>query len=474
MTLEDQSSKYSEENRNMDLGQNSENPPWIDDSSGESDDDEWLFNSMQRYKQLCTYSIVCEATSIDIHPISRQLVIAGLRQPMIAKKSNNPTTFEIAVYRIPEKLVVENNEEKEGLLNGRDLSLLAGIGLEKEILNVRFLNSEQLLVIQTEAVSVWSIISDSDLLIKLKHFPLGIEQYTANILVVNQNSVLLSSSQFDQIQIHELDLSLHPNNPELNNFTNLKDIKLNNCPKNLKLEKFELFSKELISVLTTNQSKNRSFVFLEPQIIKEESLYLEYLGGIEDANEGVKSKFELLESSWTKISNNKDIMGAAIKSEQLSEGKRKLCCDIYLVRNLGKKIINSNKCSQRVKFNSEDLIFKKEISVQNHNVSMQFLPTSSTFSTIDASPESTMSHSRTLVIKLENMINLYQLNFHWVSDYESNHSWKFDYNLLFCHDAHKSQILHVMQYSTRLPQLFISVDESKELHAWNWQSNESN
>ena len=137
----------------MDLQQNLENPPWIDDSSAESDDDEWLFNSMQRYKQLCTYSIVCEATSIDIHPVSRQLVIAGLRQPMIASKSNNQTTFEIAVYRIPEKLVVENNEEKEGLLNGRDLSLLAGIGLEKEILNVRFLNSELLIVIQSKTVS---------------------------------------------------------------------------------------------------------------------------------------------------------------------------------------------------------------------------------------------------------------------------------------------------------------------------------
>ena len=473
MTLEDQSLKYSEENRNMDLRQNLENPPWIVDNSGESDDDEWLFNSMQRYKQLCTYSIVCEATSIDIHPISRQLVIAGLRQPMIANKLNNQTTFEIAVYRIPEKLVVENNEEKEGLLNGRDLSLLAGIGLEKEILNVRFLSSEQLIVIQSKALSVWSIISDSDLLIELKHFPLEIELYTTNILVINQHSVLLSSSQIDQIQIHELDLSLHPNNPELN-FTNLKDIKLDNCPKNLKFEKFELFSKDLISVLTTNQSKDRSFIFLEPQIAKGESLNLEYLGGVEDADEEVKSKFELLESSWTKTSNDKEILGAAIKAEQLSEGKRRLCCVIYFVRNLGKKILKSNKCLQKLKFNREDLIFKKEISGKPPYVSMQFLPTSSTFSTIDASYESTMSHQRTLVIKLENTIKLYQLNFHRVSDYESNHSWKVDCNLLFCHDAHKSQILHVMQYSTRLPQLFISVDESKELHAWNWQSNESN
>ena len=101
----------SGENIDMNLNSKSDNPPWIN-SDEESDDDEWLFNSMQRYKQLCTYSIVCEARSIDIHADSRRLVIAGLRSSVGANKLNDQSMYEIAVYRIPEKLVVENNEVK--------------------------------------------------------------------------------------------------------------------------------------------------------------------------------------------------------------------------------------------------------------------------------------------------------------------------------------------------------------------------
>ena len=47
--------------------------------------------------------------------------------------------FKIAIYLIPEKLVIECNKEKEGLLSGRDLSLLAGVALDTPILKVRML-----------------------------------------------------------------------------------------------------------------------------------------------------------------------------------------------------------------------------------------------------------------------------------------------------------------------------------------------
>ena len=95
------------------------NPPWLEDSDDNSDEDEWFYTSIHRYKQLCTYSLICDPTAIDINTASRKVVVAGLRSlGTIQQNHSEQKKFEVAIYLIPEKLTVESNKEKEGLLSG--------------------------------------------------------------------------------------------------------------------------------------------------------------------------------------------------------------------------------------------------------------------------------------------------------------------------------------------------------------------
>ena len=99
------------------------NPPWFEGSEDDSEDDEWFYNSIKNYEQMCIYSIICKPAAIDIDVESRRLVIAGARSSLRKPDKTDRRKFEIAVYSIPEKLVIYGNKEKEGLLSGRDLSL---------------------------------------------------------------------------------------------------------------------------------------------------------------------------------------------------------------------------------------------------------------------------------------------------------------------------------------------------------------
>ena len=281
MTLHEKVSNYQDENKDMDFNPKSENPPWINDSEDGSDDDEWLFESMQRYKQLCTYSIVCEATSIDIHADSRQLVIAGKRS-LIANKANNQAMYEVAVYRIPEKLVIVDNEEKEGLSNGRDLSLLAGIGLESNVLKVRFIRSDILVLAQKDDISIWSIKPESDLLIKLKSLPLETPELPVNIATTSEDSMLLGFFRSSKMEIHELRLKWDENKSQICELTKSTKTQIINAPKDLFFEKFESFTKDLVTIMSTNISMERHFLFFQPHFNSESNVRLEYLGGIED------------------------------------------------------------------------------------------------------------------------------------------------------------------------------------------------
>ena len=71
-----------------------DDPPWLEGSE-DSDEDEWFFHSIQRYKQLCTYSLICQPTSIDIHMLSRRLVVAGLRSSSTAVNVNGHEVQDI-------------------------------------------------------------------------------------------------------------------------------------------------------------------------------------------------------------------------------------------------------------------------------------------------------------------------------------------------------------------------------------------
>ena len=472
MTLHEKLSNYQDENKDVDFNSQPENPPWINDSEDGSDDDEWLFESMQRYKQLCTYSIVCEATSIDIHADSRQLVIAGERS-LIANKANNQAMYEVAVYRIPEKLVIVDNEEKEGLSNGRDLSLLAGIGLESNVSKVRFLNSDMIVLAQKDDISIWSIKPESDLLIKLKNLPLETPELPVNIIPTSEDSMLLGFFRLSKMEIHELSLKWDANKSQICELTKSTETQIINAPKDLFLEKFESFTKDLVTILSTNISMERNFLFFEPHFNSETNISLEYLGGIEDVETSLPN-CKLLVSSWTYMKLD-GVLGATIKIENSDEEARHLSLHIYHSKTLDKKLVRSNMCSQKIQLHStEDLDCHGNINVLRNNVNVQLVPSSnsimSTTSDTDERPSKLLAY--TLVVKIKDKVNLYQMNFHALSKTEDSKAWRVDCNLLFCHDAHKSRILHALQYSTRLPQLFISVDEHKELHAWHWQNND--
>ena len=471
MTLQEQASNYQDENKDIDLNSKSDNPPWINDSEDDSDD-EWLFESMQRYKQLCTYSIVCEATSIDIHADSRQLVIAGERS-LIANKANNQAMYEVAVYRIPEKLVIVDNEEKEGLSNGRDLSLLAGIGLERNVLMVRFLNSDVLVLAQKDDISIWSINTESDLLIKLKSVPLETPDLSVNIMTTSEDSMLLGFFRLSKMEIHELSIKWDAKKPQICEVTKSTETQIINAPKDLLFEKFESFNQDLVTILSTNMSMERNFLFFEPHYNSENNISLEYLGGIVDVDTTLPN-YKLLVSSWTYMKQD-GVLGATIRIENSDEEARHLFLHIYHSKTLDKKSIRSNMCSQKIQLHSnEDLVCHGNIDVLRNNVSVHLVPSSnSVMSTIcDTDERPSKLFAYTLVVKIEAKVNLYQMNFHVLGKTEDSKAWRVDCNLLFCHDAHKSRILHALQYSSKLPQLFISVDENKELHAWHWQNND--
>ena len=445
-----------------------ENPPWIDNSGDDSDDDEWLFNSMQRYKQIFKYSIVCDAASIDIHAGSRRLVIAGARSSWVGNKSNNKALYEIAVYSIPEKLVLESGE-KEGLSNGRDLSLLAGIGLESSILKVAFLSSDLLVFVQKNTVSVWSIDSESDLLINLKKISLEFPLLFANLLIINENSVILGYPRNKQIQIEELDLKRSSGNePELNE-SRSKNTKISCFPKNMIFEQFDEFNKNLIVALANDTSTIKNHLFFEPQLHDENSVTFHYLGGIQDATEDKSSEKELLTSCWRKTDKvNKRLLGAAIKMETNIESSRTLSLYVYYSESLEQNILKSHQCSQNMNINfSEELVGKDEINMSRNDISMQFVSASDTISLANCGGKELCGH--TLLIKFKTKINLYQINIQASDNPDDNLPWRADCKLLFCHDAHKAPVRHALQYSARLPQLFLSVDENKDLHAWHWQ-----
>ena len=296
---------------------------------------------------------------------------------------------------------------------------------------------------------------------------------SANIVINKQDSLLLGFSLKDQIQVCEFNLKWDANKSELSELTKLNVIEIRNAPKNMMFDKYEEFDKYLVTVPSTSNSIDKNFLFFKPELNNENQIYLEYIGGIEDEANSQISQYELLVSSWTYKDHEKGLLGAAIKVNKSCEQRKHLSLHFYHSETLDKNLVKRN-CSQKVKFHSnEELNCLNDIDTLRHNVNIQIMPTSDSITSTNNSSikEPLTSFSCTLVVKFEAKINVYKMHLNALSNSE-NKALSVDCNLLFCHDAHKSRILHALQYSTRLPKLFISVDESKELHAWHWQKSD--
>ena len=139
------------------------NPPWFEDS--DSEDDDWMSDSLDKYKHLFKYKVENAPFKIRIHPEGKLILLLSLT----AKKK-----YEIQVFQMPEKILAATPEE-EGLINNRELMLLYGYIESKTILDCDFAPNSGLAVIvltpgQLDILKVKDEVSN--ILVKSKTFPL--------------------------------------------------------------------------------------------------------------------------------------------------------------------------------------------------------------------------------------------------------------------------------------------------------------
>lgn len=111
------------------------NPPWFDDS--ESDDEDWLSESIRKYKHFFRYKFENTPLQIKIHPKGKYLLLLC----ETIKKN-----YEILVFKIPEKILAIS-EKEEGLINSRELTLVCGCHESRKILDINFDPNEELSVL---------------------------------------------------------------------------------------------------------------------------------------------------------------------------------------------------------------------------------------------------------------------------------------------------------------------------------------
>ena len=467
-------------------------PPWLEESDEDSDDD-WFYRSISRYKQLCTYSLICEPTAIDIHSATRRLVIAGARSVKGVNSAHDRKKFEIAIYLIPEKLVMEENKEKEGLLSKRDLALLAGVALDTSILKIMFLASERILVMQENKISIWAIDTESDLLVNLKTVSSEPQTFIEDCSIFNDKNILLICSEGGIRNIVKLNLSEYAQNGT-SSLKNEEPILLNGYPKNLVFDKFEQFNNEVICVFAKDPSSpDTTMLFFESVAGPCDLNEIQYLAGIERLRSNCSSQSDMAESKPTINTTEKccwvlsdqkcdrEIIGAQISVKKKGNGSNELSLLIYRHSNLNQCLVKSSVCSQQVSLPTEcnspsiNNIWGPEafskLDIQFIAGSGKYISSNHTKNIEDQDKSVIYRHN--LIITAESRIYLCELLLLWKDDSKFNMNWKANCNLLFCHDAHKSAIIHVLPYSLKLPHLFVSVESNNKLHAWHWQNDES-
>ena len=141
---------------------NKVNPPWFDDSS-DSEDDDWMSESLDKYKHLFKYNMENSPLKIRIHPNGKQLLLLSV---------TSRQKYEILVFKLPGKVLATSPEE-EGLINNRELSLLCGCIESRTVLDCDFAPNEvcAVLVLTPGKVDVLKRKDEaSDLLVKTETF----------------------------------------------------------------------------------------------------------------------------------------------------------------------------------------------------------------------------------------------------------------------------------------------------------------
>ena len=132
------------------------NPPWFEDS--ESEDEDWLFDSIQKYDHLFEFKF-----ELDL-----PLKIIKVQDDNLLMVKQHNSKWEVAIYQIPAKLLSKNSEE-EGLLKSRELNLKYGYYTSSCVIDAEFLPSEKVALLVQDGLEILETQNDSDLLVK-KHF----------------------------------------------------------------------------------------------------------------------------------------------------------------------------------------------------------------------------------------------------------------------------------------------------------------
>ena len=281
---------------------------------------------------------------------------------------------------------------------------------------------------------------------------------------------------------------------------NMDMIELGVYPKNLMIMEFEQFNNDVISAIAWESSLPRERIFrlfFEVIITPESLIEVPYLGGIEDDKSkchdtgGIASDGQLFETKgvidhfcWTKTHQacGSGILGArlSVTSRKKREGVNEASLIIYQHEHLKQCMIRSTECTQKIDLNYAGTYpcNLSHISAESlSNMSIQFVPWENQkihCNIMDSDNDSDRSvlYTRNFIISIGTQIYLYDLSISpQQSNSESGLPWKANCHMLFCHDAHKTAIVHVLPYSSRLPNLFFSAESGKKLHAWHWQRN---
>ena len=128
-----------------------------------AEDDDWMSESLDKYKHLFKYNMENSPLKIRIHPNGKQILLLSVTPRQ---------KYEILVFKLPGKVLATSPKE-EGLINNRELSLLCGCIESRTVLDCDFAPNEicAVLVLTPGKVDVLNRKDEaSDLLVKTETF----------------------------------------------------------------------------------------------------------------------------------------------------------------------------------------------------------------------------------------------------------------------------------------------------------------
>lgn len=117
--------------------------PW--EVTDEKDDEDWFYKSISAYNHLLMYNLPLQPEHLVLNPAGTCLALSG-------KNSRSADKNEIAVYRLPSKLLCQT-EHEQGLNNSRDFKIAGGVFVDQPLSGLQFISPEAAVFYQEEGES---------------------------------------------------------------------------------------------------------------------------------------------------------------------------------------------------------------------------------------------------------------------------------------------------------------------------------